>query len=251
MSHDVVSGDGRVLVTILDWAKNPSELKEVLKTVVGARADLLRDAGKVPAVVTDVDDTLLRQSPYEDDDFLHEPLGAWLFDWCIATQGMKGHIITARPGAVESKKFLLQQLHIAGFRDPALPRDGNFGRIGEKPPDGFDLDKLVRVFMRPKGEHDISLTKHRQREMVEASGDTVLLTIGDQLGDHVHLEGEEAEICEARFCPFTYYVFCAGVPTKDSVICVKTPEKLGNWPGPHGDKPKHRNPDESTARHSI
>lgn len=239
--------NGNVLIEILDWAKNPARLKAPIVAILESRINACRRDGKVPVVVADVDDTILRQSPYNEDQFVREPLGAWLFDWCLS-RGMHGHIITARPGTPDAKAFLLQQLRRVGIRDPPAEAEGEEEGdrvrvpIGTKP--ATPNPHAIKVYMRPRKSHDISDAKNNARKLFDAN-ERIVVTLGDQLGDHMHLtgnDGNDAERCEERFNPCTYYLFCRGEPTESSVLCVKTPELLGNWPHEADQQPHPREP---------
>lgn len=242
----VRAGDGRPLLTILDWAKNPSHLKAPITAILRSRIKKTREGKCIPVVVADVDDTIIRQSPYDENKFVHEPLGAWLFEWCMQ-HGMHGHIITARQGTADAKAFLLQQLRRAGIRDPPAEEGGERLPLGKQPP--VPNAHAIRVYMRPRKHHDISQAKSEARQLF-AANERIVVTVGDQLGDHMHLtEMDEVVRCEERFNPCTYYLFCQGVPSANSVLCVKTPEMLGNWPHEPQQHPRRR--DVSTARWSL
>ena len=118
---------------------------------------------KPPAVVFDVDETLILNHPTDDDRFKVQPVGKALFEFA-SKRNVPVFIVTARAKSQWARRLLQKQLEKAGY----------------------DLSNVKGVYMQPKEfvglEDGGAAFKKKARAQIEASH-TIVLNAGDRWGD--------------------------------------------------------------------
>lgn len=118
---------------------------------------------KPPAVVFDVDETLILNHPTDDDRFKVQPVGKALFEFA-SKRNVPVFIVTARAKSQWARRLLQKQLEKAGY----------------------DLSNVKGVYMQPKEfvglEDGGAAFKKKARAQIGASH-TIVLNAGDRWGD--------------------------------------------------------------------
>lgn len=118
-----------------------------------------------PAVVFDVDETLLFNNPRSGDHRVatNDPVRE-IYDWCVDHKVLV-YIVTARVKSPWSYKLLKNQL------------------------DALDYSHISKIYMVPKAfkdDDDPSVFKARARDRLrDKHKKTLLLNVGDQMTDHI------------------------------------------------------------------
>lgn len=220
-------------VTIVSWSLNAKEMYQEIAEFLRLKVADAGETGQKLCAVFDVDDTLFCKHPQLDNVIARHPLGWHLYNFCNRN-GIAIRIVTARSGSPFSRKYLMNQLRLAGYTNPPdETQDGKVFLIGDG---NYRGSREVKVFMEPQ-KHAMSgdsnhtaIAKREVRDLLTAGGERVVLCVGDQITDHVRPTPKLAAYLDQRFEPHTYYAFLN--PRYKANLCVKTPEVYKGWPSP-------------------
>ena len=156
MTDSANDGDRLVWMT-----GNASKAAQVGANVIDQSAAWGLD--KPPAVVFDVDETLILNQPGDDEGFKPHPVGKALYQFA-AKRAVPAFIVTARGKSQWGRRYLEKQLRRAGY----------------------DLSNVKGVYMQPKGFHgmeDGGAAFKRQARARIGETHTIVLNAGDRWGD--------------------------------------------------------------------
>jgi len=181
--------------------------------------------------VFDVDDTLICDDPNIRHRFAFQPLGYHLYEFC-RKNGIHIRIVTARAGSPLAVRFLMNQLRMAGYKNP--PDETQEGRPSPLLGDPYGGRAPVLIFMEPRkfAQSDDRMAhaqaKREVRQALSHKGERIVLCMGDKMTDHVDPTPKLRHYLNTRFQPGTYYAFRN--PAFPDNLCIKTPERYRGWP---------------------
>ena len=231
------------MFTIIDYGKQPRplyvQIVRYLKLVIDEARQT--NGAKPPRLcaVFDIDETLICTRPRQEDDqdndaddddggneqWARHPLGWNLYMWCLAN-GINVRIVTARDATPSNVKFTMEQLRMSGYTSggSVTRADGRVPLIGD------DACDKVRLYMYPAQGRGVGAAKRSVRAELAASGERIILSVGDQITDHVDPASPAmASQLAQRFHPETYYCLRSN-QSPPVALCVKTAEVYHGWP---------------------
>lgn len=150
----------RCVARIVDYTKLPKEVLELCKKWLEHCADRYGGYAKL-AVVFDIDETLLFTHK-NDTHITHCPFGAALYKLCNDL-GIEIHLVTARVGDNNSRRFVREQLACLNFKN---------------------YRSLYMVNKRHQDDPTPSSFKGKSRRtIVKQTGKVIALNVGDQMTD--------------------------------------------------------------------
>jgi predicted secreted acid phosphatase len=152
--------DGGRVARVVDYSKRPKEVAELAKKWLACCAEKHGGYDRL-VVVFDIDETLLFTSKNETH-ITHHPLGYALYKHC-REKHVDIHLVTARVGDRNSRKFVREQLHVLGF-------------------DGYRSLYMVNA----KHQEDATPAKFKgkcRRTIASETQKVLALNVGDQMTD--------------------------------------------------------------------
>jgi 5'-nucleotidase (lipoprotein e(P4) family) len=154
-------------------------VEEALQRPEWSALDGVETEGKPPAVIVDVDETILSNAAYEarlvhdEAEFQAETWTAWVNE----------AVAVPIPGALEFSRWASEQGVVIFYvtNRNAEEKEGTFRNLARY---GFPLEEGVDVILTRGGRPEWGSDKTSRRQLV-ASDYRVLLLIGDDLGDFV------------------------------------------------------------------